>query len=82
MCTRERKREQYKCVASERVFCLYFTFLKIFQPSLSVYHIGRVFVEAVCTVAVSAISRALTLAYRYMANECRLANTVIATVCK
>ena len=46
---REREREQCKCVASERVFCLYFTFLKIFQSSLSVYHIGRVFVEAVCT---------------------------------
>jgi len=53
MCAWEKEREQCKCVASERVFCLYFTFLKIFQSSLSVWHIGPVFIEAVCTVVVS-----------------------------
>lgn len=80
MCMTERKREKCKCVASERVFLFLFHFPSIIQSSLTVYHLGRLFIEAVCTVVVSAISRALTLAYRYMAKECRLANPVIATV--
>jgi hypothetical protein len=78
---KEREREHCKCVASELVFVfISLSFKKHF--SLSVYHLGHIFIEAVCTLVVSAISRALTLAYRYMANERRLADPVIATVWK
>jgi hypothetical protein len=81
MSTRERKREQCKCVASERFFYLYFTFLKIFQSSLSVYHIGRVFIEAVCTVVVSQCNiESIDFSLPLHGDERRLANPVIATV--
>ena len=79
MTERERGREVQMC-GIRRCFLFLFHFPSIIRSLLTVYHLGRLFIEAVCTVVVSAISRALTLAYRYFAKECRLANPVIATV--
>jgi hypothetical protein len=82
ICPRERKRESSANVLHQNVFfCLYFTFLEIFQSSLSIYHMGRIFIEAVCTVVVSQCSiESIDFSLPLLGDECRLANPVIATV--